>query len=51
MNGYSWISVVSILCYLFLLLTFITSHKKEKVIRVELGMNPGATDLVLRELF
>ena len=33
MNGYSWISVVSILCYLFLLLTFITSHKKEKVIQ------------------
>ena len=32
MNGYSWISVVSILCYLFLLLTFITAQKKEKVI-------------------
>jgi len=32
MNGYSWISVISIFCYLFLLLTFVVYKKKEKVI-------------------
>ena len=32
-----------------MLRTEFAGHKK--VIRVELGMNPGATDLVLRELF
>ena len=32
MSGYSWISVLSIFCYLFLLLTFIVSKKREKVI-------------------
>ena len=33
MSGYSWVSVVSIFCYLFLLLTFIVApQKKEKVI-------------------
>ena len=33
MNGYSWVSVISISCYLFLLLTFITAKKREKVIK------------------
>jgi len=33
MNGYSWVSVISIFCYLFLLLAFIASKKTEKVIR------------------
>lgn len=32
MNGYSWISVISISCYAFLLLTFVTAKKREKVI-------------------
>lgn len=33
MSGYSWISVISIFCYLFLLLTFMAVKKKEKVTR------------------
>jgi len=33
MSGYSWISGISIFCYLFLLLSFISSRKKERVIR------------------
>jgi len=33
MNGYSWVSGISIFCYLFLLLSFLTSGKKERVIR------------------
>ena len=32
MNGYSWASVISISCYLFLFLTFIVTKKREKVI-------------------
>ena len=42
MNGYSWISVISIFCYLFLLLTFMAVKKKERVTRsfmVLLGIN------------
>ena len=33
MSGYSWISVISIFCYLFLLLTFLAAKSKERVIR------------------
>ena len=33
MSGYSWISGISIFCYLFLLLSFVTSKNKEGVIR------------------
>ena len=33
MSGYSWISITALFCYLFLLLTFLASKKKEKVIR------------------
>ena len=33
MSGYSWVSVTALFCYLFLLLTFLASKKKEKVIR------------------
>lgn len=33
MSGYSWISVISIFCYMFLLLTFIAAPNREKVIR------------------
>lgn len=33
MSGYSWISVISIFCYLFLLLTFMAVKKKERVTR------------------
>ena len=33
MSGYSWISVISIFCYLFLLLTFLAARHKERVIR------------------
>ena len=33
MSGYSWIAVISIFCYLFLLLTFITSKKTKKVFK------------------
>ena len=32
MNGYSWISGISIFCYLFLLASFISSRSKERVI-------------------
>lgn len=39
MSGYSWISVVSVFCYLFLLLTFASSgQKSKKVIRTFIGM-------------
>jgi len=33
MNGYSWISGISIFCYLFLLVSFISSKSRERVIR------------------
>ena len=33
MSGYSWVSGISIFCYLFLLLSFLTSKKKEGVIK------------------
>lgn len=33
MSGYSWISGISIFCYLFLLLSLLSSRKKEKVIQ------------------
>lgn len=33
MSGYSWVSGVSIFCYLFLLLSFISSRKKEREIK------------------
>ena len=33
MSGYSWISGISIFCYLFLLLSFLASKKKERVIK------------------
>ena len=33
MSGYSWVAVISIFCYLFLLLTFVTSKKPKKVIK------------------
>jgi len=33
MSGYSWVSGISIFCYLFLLLSFILSKKKERVIK------------------
>ena len=32
MNGYSWISVISLLCYLFLFMTFAVAKKTKKVI-------------------
>ena len=32
MTGYSWVSIISIFCYLFLLFTFIAAKHKEKVI-------------------
>lgn len=32
MSGYSWVSIISISCYAFLLLTFTTAKKREKVI-------------------
>ena len=39
MSGYSWVSVVSVFCYLFLLLTFASSgQKSKKVIRTFIGM-------------
>ena len=33
MSGYSWVSVTALLCYLFLLLTFLACKKKERVIK------------------
>ncbi|MEE1180184.1 MAG: hypothetical protein U0K72_09420, partial [Lachnospiraceae bacterium] len=33
MSGYSWISGISIFCYLFLLVSFVSSKSKERVIR------------------
>lgn len=33
MTGYSWFSIIALLCYLFLLLTFLASKKSDKVIR------------------
>ena len=33
MSGYSWVAVISIFCYLFLLMTFVTSKKPKKVIK------------------
>ncbi|MBQ3615271.1 MAG: diguanylate cyclase, partial [Anaerotignum sp.] len=33
MSGYSWISGISIFCYLFLLLSFLSSKKPEGVIK------------------
>ena len=33
MNGYSWISGISIFCYLFLLISFLSMKSKERVIR------------------
>ena len=33
MSGYSWISAISIFCYLFLLLSLISSRKSERVIK------------------
>ena len=33
MTGYSWISIIALLCYLFILLTFLAAGKKEKVLR------------------
>ena len=32
MSGYSWISGISIFCYLFLLVSFVSSKSKERVI-------------------
>lgn len=32
MNGYSWVSVISLFCYLFLFLTFLAAKKSKKVI-------------------
>jgi len=33
MTGYSWVSVIALVCYLFLLLTFFQASKTDKVIR------------------
>ena len=33
MSGYSWISGISIFCYMFLLISFLSSKSKERVIR------------------
>ena len=33
MTGYSWVAVISISCYAFLLMTFVASKKKDKVIQ------------------
>ena len=33
MSGYSWVSGISIFCYLFLLLSFVSSRKTERVIK------------------
>ena len=33
MSGYSWISGISIFCYLFLLASFLSTKSKERVIR------------------
>ena len=33
MIGYSWVSIAALVCYLFLLLTFLASKKTDKVIR------------------
>ena len=33
MSGYSWVSIIALFCYMFLLLTFATSKRTEKVIR------------------
>ena len=33
MTGFSWVPITALFCYLFLFLTFLTSGKKEKVIR------------------
>ena len=38
MSGYSWISIIALFCYLFLLLTFLASKKTEKVIRSFMGL-------------
>lgn len=32
MSGYSWISVISLFCYLFLFMTFLAVKKEQKVI-------------------
>ena len=32
MTGYSWISVISLFCYLFLFLTFLAAKKTKRVI-------------------
>jgi len=38
MNGYSWVSVISIFCYLFLLVAFISAKKPKNVIRTFIAM-------------
>ncbi len=38
MNGYSWLSVVSLCCYLFLLLRFLAAKKSKKVLYTFMGL-------------
>ena len=38
MNGYSWVAVISLCCYLFLLLPFITAPKSKKVLYTFMGL-------------
>ena len=38
MNGYSWVAVISLFCYLFLLVTFVTSEKSNKVIHTFIAL-------------
>ena len=38
MNGYSWVSVISLCCYLFLLVTFLAAEKSKKVLYTFMGL-------------
>ena len=38
MNGYSWASVISLCCYLFMLLPFFTAKKSKKVLYTFMGL-------------
>ncbi|MBQ8586046.1 MAG: diguanylate cyclase [Butyricicoccus sp.] len=38
MTGYSWVAVISISCYAFLLMTFVASKKKDKVIQTFIAL-------------
>ena len=38
MSGYSWVAVISLFCYLFLLLTFLAAKKAKKMFRTFMAL-------------